>query len=346
MDVKENQPLNKLCSFGVGGFAKTLMTIYDRTDLDNISDHSATDVWFLGEGTNTLISDHGLPGLTLLIKNQGISIDNNVVTAQAGTSWDDLVALSIEHDLWGLELMSGIPGSVGAGVAGNIAAYGQAVANSLNSVSVFDLHSSQHKSMSADNLGFAYRHSMFKDSENSHLVVTSASFTLSTKPTTDLKYAKAQVVADRLGLDVNNIKDRRSIIMQARKEAGSLLVQGSEKTAGSFYKNPVVAPEVADYIMSFEEQSNISKSQILKTNKVHSGESLRVPAAHVLLAAGFTRGQQWGQVRLHPDHILKIVNMGSATAQEIYNVHLNITDTVKEKLGTILEPEVKFLGKF
>jgi UDP-N-acetylmuramate dehydrogenase len=66
----------------------------------------------------------------------------------------------------------------------------------------------------------------------------------------------------------------------------------------------------------------------------------------VLLAAGFKRGQSWGKVRLHPDHILKIENTGGASAQDIYNVVQEVVATVRQKLSIELEPEVRFIGYF
>ena len=81
-------------------------------------------------------------------------------------------------------------------------------------------------------------------------------------------------------------------------------------------------------------------------NQVHGGAQMRVSAAHVLLAAGFSRGQTWGPVRLHPDHILKIENTGGATAQNIYDVAMEIQRTVLDKLSIELSPEVRFLGEF
>ena len=100
-----------------------------------------------------------------------------------------------------------------------------------------------------------------------------------------------------------------------------------------------------DAIIAHDE-SGISRQQLLRQNQIHGGSSVRVSAAHVLLAAGFRRGQSWGKVGLHPDHILKIANLGGASAQEIYDVIQMIIQTVQKKLGITLEPEVRFLGDF
>jgi UDP-N-acetylmuramate dehydrogenase len=94
------------------------------------------------------------------------------------------------------------------------------------------------------------------------------------------------------------------------------------------------------------EEFKVSREQLLRQNVIHGGDKTRVSAAHVLLAAGFERGQTWGEVRLHPNHILKIENTGNATAQEIYDVVQIILGTVEQKLGIKLEPEVRFLGEF
>jgi UDP-N-acetylmuramate dehydrogenase len=135
--------------------------------------------------------------------------------------------------------------------------------------------------------------------------------------------------------------------MEARRRAGSLLLAPGigHFTAGSFFKNPLVDESQVKSILSHEE-SAISREQLLRQNVIHGGSQTRVSAAHVLLAAGYKRGQTWGEVRLHPDHILKVENVGNATASQIYDVVMDIIFTVKNKLDITLEPEVRFLGEF
>ena len=116
-------------------------------------------------------------------------------------------------------------------------------------------------------------------------------------------------------------------------------------TAGSFFRNPIVSEEAVDKLMAFEEHGRTA-DMLRKMNQVHGGAQKRVSASHVLLAAGFQRGQTWGPVRLHPDHILKVENTGGATAQQIYDVAQEIIQTVKQKLDIDLIPEVRFLGSF
>jgi UDP-N-acetylmuramate dehydrogenase len=345
MEVIKDFELARLTSFGVGGKAENFVEIVSGDQLKQLFESTPEKLWLIGEGTNVLVSDEGLPGTTVKMKNSGIVRDGNKLTAQAGTDWDDLVMYAISNNLWGLELMSGIPGTVGAGVAGNIAAYGQSIAHTLEQIEVFDVATKTVKIMTCEELEFDYRTSFFNRPEVQNLIILSATFELSPNSTMDLQYHSAKSMATEHNLDHENLNHRREIILKARQKAGSLLGADALKTAGSFYKNPLVSPEVAEYVMSFDE-SGQSAHHILSQNKIHGGSEVRVSAAHVLLAAGFERGQTWGQVQLHPDHILKIVNMGEATANSIYSVHLTIVATVKEKLGITLENEVKFLGKF
>lgn len=351
MKILQNEPLSHYTSFQTGGPAAKLVVIEHTRDLHEVLKSYDKPLWLLGTGANTLISDQGLPGTTLLLHHSSIEIkpdDNPLFIADSGAAWDDLVQQAIAHDAWGLECTSGIPGTVGAAVVGNIAAYGQAVSDTLEWVEVIDTSGNPDitECLHADELGLKYRYSDFQNDKLNRFVIVRAAFRLSHVPKKELAYASALKVAQDLGLTPDNLEHCRTIIMEARKRAGSLLEPNSEhKTAGSFFRNPVVTREQAAQIIAHEE-NNISMEQILAQNAAHSGDELRVSAAHVLLAAGFHRGQAWGAVRLHPEHVLKIENTGNATSQDIYNVAQEIIRTVKEKLSIELEPEVRFLGSF
>lgn len=351
MKIQHDVSLADYTSFGTGGPAEIFITISKRSEITDALLNSTHPIWFLGAGANVLISDKGLPGTTLHMQSSQLDISKGtglcIITADAGVDWDDLVKASIKEKKWGLERMSGIPGTVGAAVVGNIAAYGQAVSHSLLWVEVIDTKSSDIvvQRIPAEQLGFDYRFSDFQTDRFKDFVIISAAFALSDNPE-DLVYASALNVAKELKLDPNKLGDRRKIILESRKRAGSLLGgKDDPKTAGSFFRNPIVSAKLAEEIMKYEEHS-VSTKEIKTQNKVHGGSTTRVSAAHVMLAAGFKRGQSWGPVRLHPEHVLKIENTGGATSQQIYEVVQEIIKTVKDKLGIELVPEVRILGDF
>ena len=345
MKQYKNKLLAPYTSLRVGGPANELIVIEKEDNLEEqIKKITNKKLCVLGGGTNSLISDEGLAGIVILNQSGSIRLTDTIVAVDSGVNWDELVQFSIENNLYGFELMSGIPGSTGGAVIGNIAAYGQKIADTFISAQILDLTTQQVTTFDTDAMQFSYRNSRL--SGNQELVVLSAKFNLSRLPTMQLEYQSALSVAKDLRLVPHSLANRRSIIMETRKRAGSLQsIDSKHATAGSFFKNPLVNQEQVDSILVYEE-TGVSKAQLLRQNQLHSGDSIRVSAAHVLLAAGFKRGQTWGSVRLHPDHILKLENTGNAKAQEIHDVVHFITGTVKSKLSIDLEPEVKFLGTF
>lgn len=93
----------------------------------------------LGQGSNVLVSDKGLPGVTALTgRLASLEEAGGVITARAGALWDDLARFSVEKGLAGLEKTSGIPGSVGGAVRMNAGAFGQEAFDRLAAVEALD----------------------------------------------------------------------------------------------------------------------------------------------------------------------------------------------------------------
>lgn len=339
--------LKDYTSLKVGGAAETLYTpeSYDEV-LHLLNDHSNDIQWVLGYGSNVLISDSGLPGGTLMWHGGSIDIDGDTATVDAGVWWDDFVETTIEHGLWGVELMSGIPSSVGGAVFGNIAAYGQQVSDTLEWIEVYDRHTRKITKLTNSEITFGYRSSSLQQQRN--LMIMRACFHLSQSPIQQLKYDSALIIAEEKNYDISTLAGRRLTIIETRRRAGSIYHPNdpnAERTAGSFFKNPLVSKELATELASYDETGKTIE-RIQNQSKIHGGSDQRVSAAYVLFAAGYQRGQTWDKVRLHPRHVLKVETLPGATAQEVFDVSTEIVHAVKHKLDIDLEPEVKFLGNF
>lgn len=347
MKLKHNVALRDYSSLHAGGSAQNLIELEAEDSLADVVKTAKTPIWVLGWGANVLISDKGLPGTVIVNRTGKISVSGNKLTAGSGANWDELVQTAIKHKLWGLEFTSGIPGGVGAAVIGNIAAYGHKVADTFQSATMLNAKTDKIETWNNPQFEFGYRSSCLNSDAQQPMIILDATFRLSQQPTNQLEYESALRIGRELDIEADSLDNRRRIIMETRKRAGSLLSNSSNGpwTAGSFFKNPTVRADQAETILEHEE-SSATRDQLLRQNKIHMGSQGRVSAAHVLLAAGFSRGQKWGQVRLHPDHVLKVENLGDATATEIYDVVQNIIRTVKDKLDIDLEPEVRFLGDF
>lgn len=334
-------------SLKVGGVAQTLILPSNTDELIRALQALQDQPYrILGYGCNVLVSDTVLEGTTIIVRGGTVTVEGDLVIADAGVWWDDVVRTAIDHHLWGLELMSEIPSSVGAAIFGNIAAYGAQISDTLEWVDVYDTQTHETTRHPASNFSFAYRASSLQSQP--HAIILRAAFRLSTKPMHELKYDSALAIGDELGLDHTTITYCRDIVIETRRRAGSLYSPNdpnSERSAGSFFKNPMVTEDQARLLASYDETGK-TLERIENQSKIHGGDSHRASAAHVLLAAGFHRGQTWGHVQLHDRHVLKIVTHDGATATDVYRVVQEILSTVKEKLEIELEPEVKFIGSF
>ena len=349
MQIQESVPLAPYTSFGVGGKAQHFSLVRNSIDLEEALRCTLPDtrLWILGYGSNCLISDDGLEGMTICVQGGTIEVNNDQIIADAGVWWDDVVQTAIDNKLWGIELLSEVPGSVGGSTYINITAYGQSLGSRIEWVDVWDRLSSQVKRLYAQDLSWSYKSSVFQSESGANWIILRICLKLSRTRIDELTYQKALDVAVELSLNENDLSQRRQIIIEARKRAGSLWHpnSNSSKTVGSFFRNPLVSPDIADKIIQFDETGKTAE-QIKNMNSVHGGSEQRVSAAHVMLAAGFRRGQSWGNVKLNDSNLLKIEALDGATAQDIFNVVQTIVDTVRDKLGITLVAEARILGDF
>lgn len=164
-----NYPMSKLTCFRVGGPADILFFPASVAELQRaleICRSEAIPYQVLGRASNVLVSDRGIRGLTIYLKPNfnASSLDQNKITAQAGASLASLAALAASHSLSGLEFAAGIPGSLGGAVLMNASAYDGQMADLVVSSSYLT-KDGQVKKKAGEDHAFAYRHSVYSDSE-------------------------------------------------------------------------------------------------------------------------------------------------------------------------------------
>lgn len=154
------EPASGFTTYRAGGKAEVLVkpgTPEELLWLAGWCREHAVPLLVLGRGSNVLVSDKGLPGVTALTERlSGMQRDGNTITAQAGVLWDDLAKLSAESGLAGFEKASGIPGSVGGAVRMNAGAFGQETFDRLVSIEAFDREGRAVK-LEKKNMSFGYR---------------------------------------------------------------------------------------------------------------------------------------------------------------------------------------------
>ncbi len=337
--------LARLTTLGVGGPARWFAAASRATDIEDYVAWSAEQgvaLTVLGGGSNVVVADSGIDGLVLQVALRRTSLepvgDAVRLTAGAGESWDDIVALSVALGLGGLECLSGIPGRVGGTPIQNVGAYGQDVAQALEHVVVFDRVKNETVVLPAAECGFTYRSSRFKAADAGRFIVCDVAFRLQ-RACAEPTYPELQAHLAAAGRGSSpTVAHVRSAVLQLRRIKGMVVNEEDVDTrsVGSFFVNPVLAAADIDRIAGLAGEAPPSFP-------VSEGRA-KVPAAWLIERAGFAKGLQDGAAGLSTKHTLAIVNRGGATAADIVRLAVRIKTRVGDRLGVTLRPEPVFLG--
>jgi UDP-N-acetylmuramate dehydrogenase len=209
-----DEPMSKHTWMKVGGPADFYIEPADKKDLIAIVEYFQAHHYswtVLGRGSNVLVSDDGIRGAVINIETalSNIHMEGDLVIAEAGARLTKFVDFCIQNGFAGVEMLAGIPGTVGGGVVMNAGAHGGEIADHLTAVEIIrDGKIQQVKKLDGE---FAYRHSGF-----THDVILEASFQF-------LQGDKEQLAAKR-----------RDLILR-RNETQPLEMPN----LGSMFKNPV-----------------------------------------------------------------------------------------------------------
>ena len=346
MDISENVPLAPLTTLKVGGPARYFVeavTIADVSQAVQFSQTQSLPLFVLGGGSNLVISDKGWPGLVLKIGITGINHRHGeevIFEAGAGEDWDKFVGLVVAHHCAGLECLSGIPGTVGGTPIQNVGAYGQEVADSIESVLALDLRDGQVHELCKEECGFSYRSSIFNTTERNRYIIVQVNYAVRHGGESNLGYAdlKKYFAGWTEKPTPANVRDA---VRKIRAGKGMLITAGDADScsAGSFFKNP---------ILSAEQHQALSARAAAKNLQVPTYPALeeqkKVSAAWLVEHSGFSRGYSNGAVGISRKHALAIVNRGNATAADVVALKEDIQQRVEEIWGIRLDPEPVFVG--
>jgi UDP-N-acetylmuramate dehydrogenase len=164
--VAEDVPLAPLTTLRVGPVARRLINC-EHTDqiVDVLRALADERPLVLAGGSNVVLADDMADLTVVRLANTGIHVDGNMLRAEAGAVWDDVVVTALRHGLGGLECLSGIPGSAGATPVQNVGAYGAEVSDTIRRVRLLDRASGEDRWVAGSELGFGYRTSVLKHSD-------------------------------------------------------------------------------------------------------------------------------------------------------------------------------------
>ncbi len=289
----------------------------------------------IGEGSNILFTKD-FEGTILhskinYIKYFDVGADTVPLAVGAGVKWDDLVLKTCQDGLWGMENLSLIPGTVGAAAVQNIGAYGVEVKDIIAGVTCFDMEKKEKTAFKVEECRYAYRDSIFKTEEfKSRYIVTGVLFRLSRKALPRIEYGALRSVFAEHSPEVP-MQVREAVIRIREAKLPSPDKTGS---AGSFFKNPIVSPaEFARICEGFESVPHY----------LMPGGFVKVPAAWLIEQCAL-KGKILGGAAVYEKQPLVIVNnSGEASPEDILALEKHIIESVKDRFGVELHPEVEHI---
>ena len=317
--------LAQLTTLRLGGPARELVEARSESEVIEAARGASL---ILAGGSNVVIADEGVPGTVARIVTRGVQRDGPRLTVAAGEEWDPLVALCVAEDLQGFECLSGIPGSVGATPIQNVGAYGQEVAETVESVRVYDRQTARVEDMTPAQCGFVYRGSVFK--YHDRRIVLSVTFRLNESPLSGpLRYAE---LARTLGVPIGGsapLAEVREAVLALRRRKGMVIdpADPDSVSAGSFFTNPILEA-VPDGAPAWPEPDGRVKTS----------------AAWLIEQAGFHKGYGNGRVGISTKHTLALINRGGGTTAELMSLAHEIAAGVHDRFGIALHPEPVLVG--
>lgn len=307
--IKQNIPLAPLTTFKIGGPAEYFVEIKTKEELVEAASWAKENkkpLVILAGGSNVLINDQGIKGLVIKMGNNNLAVKGERVECEAGAELSQVVRLAAGHNLSGLEWAAGIPGSVGGAIRGNAGAFGQSMAEAIETVEVYKIKKSKFYLFSHNECSFRYRQSIFKKNKNLliWLVV--------------LKLHKG---------DVRDINEKITENLNKRNKS-----QPKLPSAGCIFKN-----------IDFKdlEQINPNLAKDARGENIIKGE--KVSVGWVISRLNLA-GKKIGKAKISLEHANFIVNINKATAEEVIILISFIKQQVRDKTGLQLHEEIQYFG--
>ena len=361
--LSEITRLSDITTMGVGGPADRFIVARTREEILEAvqeADAAGTPLLIVGGGSNLVIADEGYRGTVLQIATRGITVAEDTATAggavdgtvpvtiEAGHPWDEAVAWTVEHELGGLEALSGIPGAAGATPVQNVGAYGADVSNTLISIEAWDRHEGRLVTMQASELDLTYRNSVLKRATQNgspRWVVLAVTFGLKRGEALPVAYDQlARALNVELGTRVS-LADVREAVLGLRRSKGMVVDPQDPDTnsCGSFFMNPIVEESLTSALPADAPRYPAGKDGHVKLS-----------AAWLIDHAGYHKGFGMkgqpgeeiagGRASLSSKHTLAVTNQGGASCADVVALARAVRAGVKNAWGIELHHEPLLIG--
>ncbi len=331
-------------TFRISARAESWIEFTGRDDLPAVARYMAESgkpAYVIGEGSDLLFTAPEIEGT--IAHSAILSLDVTPlgggkvrVVAGSGIKMDTLVRHTAQSRLWGMENLALIPGETGASAVQNVGAYGVEASDLIESVDAFDIIAGRYVTISREDCAFAYRHSLFKTPEaKGRYIIASVTFILSSEAAPKLSYGNLaehlEGISNPAPMDiVEAVSTIRRAKLPDPEDVGS---------AGSYFTNPQVSPDLFERIKASAEELLAPGERV--PHFILPDGRVKIPAAWLIDRAGL-KGLRIGGAGLWPAQPLVIANLsGKASAEDVMAVERQVVETVKERFGVTLTPEVE-----
>lgn len=305
-------------------------TADEAIQVADILSHQSLPYIIIGAGSNLLLTAD-YPGIVVHSAIKGWSIDGTEMTCGSGETWDDMVAVSLHHQLYGAENLSLIPGDVGASAVQNIGAYGVEVKDLIHSIHAVEISTGRQCVITNDECQYGYRQSRFKHEWKNRFLITSVVYRLSADYRPRVDYGNIRSELQRQGITAPTALQLRQAIVDIREaKLPDPKVLGN---AGSFFMNPVVTRQQYETLAAlYPDMPHYTVDE----------QHEKIPAGWMIDQCGW-KGRSLGPAGVYDRQALVLVNRGGATGADIVRLCRAIQHDVVEKFGIDIHPEVNII---
>ena len=331
MKVAENQPLDRLNTFGISARAGMVITIETEEDLLSAPGLDPARDFVLGGGSNVLfVTD--VPGIVYLNRIRGIAIieedaEGILLEVGAGESWHELVAWSVARGFSGIENLALIPGLAGAAPLQNIGAYGVELASVLDSVTAWDWHTANWVVLSKQQCLLGYRDSLFKTTQSDRYLITSIRLTLKKHFTAQVTYSGLAAELEKSSTGNKGLADVFAAVMRLRRR--KLPDPAVIGNAGSFFKNPLLPTTLYQQL----------RDRFPALPSWDAGDPGAKVSAAWLIERCDLKGFEMNGAAVSNQHALVLVNQGRCSGLAVWELAQFVQARVWDTFGVRLEPE-------
>jgi len=337
--MKTNINLQHYNSFGFHTIAKYFAEINEIQELEELI---CSDIFkkekhlILSGGNNVLFQEDYFDGLVVYINTKGVEIlreDENevIVRAQAGEDWPEFVRFCVSKGWHGVENLAHIPGKVGAAPVQNIGAYGMELKDSFLQCEAIEVATGDKQVFTKEECRFGYRNSVFKNKLKGRYVITSVDFLLKKNAPLHLEYGNIKAFLEQNGIENPTLQQLHDAICAIRDAKLPDVKQIGN--AGSFFKNPVI---------NIEQFKALQKQYPNIPHYPDAEGMVKVPAGWLIEQAGW-KGWRDEHVGVYEKQALVLVHYGGGTGYDIVELAQRIQQSVEEKFGIRIIPEVNFV---